>query len=263
MSSIFDKKIPDAVYKYRSLDGDSAKHWLRQIVVESELYFSTPNQFNDPFDCAPVYRPLTAREMKKQAGRLGRRVFPGFNRATRRKKISDLKRTPQEEYRRRLESLQSTMRETGIYSVSANPDSLLMWSHYGLSHRGVCLQFDMRQLINYFTPREILGLPVTYSDERPIVVVGQDNEPQELLRSLFLVKATCWAYENEWRFLHYRGSAGAHAFPASALKAVILGARISDDDAEFVARLIEERKTPIRLIRAMFDEGGFSLNIPN
>jgi hypothetical protein len=31
-----------------------------------------------------------------------------------------------------------------IYSLSARPDSQLMWGHYADHHRGVCLEFDVR-----------------------------------------------------------------------------------------------------------------------
>ena len=42
--------IPDVLYKYRALSGES-REFVRQIIVENKVYFSSPERFNDPFDC--------------------------------------------------------------------------------------------------------------------------------------------------------------------------------------------------------------------
>ena len=39
------------------------------------------------------------------------------------------------------------MRKTvGIYSLSRTPDDELMWSHYGESHEGFCIEYDLERL---------------------------------------------------------------------------------------------------------------------
>jgi hypothetical protein len=51
----------DTLYKFRSYSGPF-RRWLRQILKNSRIYFSTPSQFNDPFDVSPVVptRPCCA-----------------------------------------------------------------------------------------------------------------------------------------------------------------------------------------------------------
>ena len=40
------------------------------------------------------------------------------------------------------------MRKTvGIYSLSRTPYDELMWSHYGESHEGFCIEYDLERLI--------------------------------------------------------------------------------------------------------------------
>ena len=46
----------DTLYKFRSYSGPS-RRWVRQILENSRIYFSTPSQFNDPFDVLPIFRP--------------------------------------------------------------------------------------------------------------------------------------------------------------------------------------------------------------
>ena len=45
----------DTLYKFRSYSGPS-RRWVRQILKNSRIYFSTPSQFNDPFDVSPIFR---------------------------------------------------------------------------------------------------------------------------------------------------------------------------------------------------------------
>jgi hypothetical protein len=42
------------LYKLKSLTGESRDHTL-DIIENSRIYFSSPEQFNDPFDCAPPF----------------------------------------------------------------------------------------------------------------------------------------------------------------------------------------------------------------
>src|SRR5438045_592231 len=43
------------VYRYRDLVGERAE-WVRQIIVDSQLYFAAPKMLNDPFDCQPRFK---------------------------------------------------------------------------------------------------------------------------------------------------------------------------------------------------------------
>src|SRR3972149_3744990 len=42
-------------YRYRDLVGPRSE-WIKQIVVDSQVYFASPADFNDPFDCRVRFR---------------------------------------------------------------------------------------------------------------------------------------------------------------------------------------------------------------
>lgn len=119
--------------------------------------------------------------------------------------------------------------KTHIACFSECCDSSLMWGHYADSHRGFCLEYDFRavlqdcpmscadpSLCNSFMLNFPVA-PVTYSDHRfdatsylPSVIQahlqGLSNEPVEivlwdvlLLLKCQLQKSSDWAYEQEWR----------------------------------------------------------------
>ena len=44
----------DYLYKFRSLE-ESNFDFTKNILINNELYFSSPTKFEDPFDCRPRY----------------------------------------------------------------------------------------------------------------------------------------------------------------------------------------------------------------
>ena len=82
-----------------------------------------------------------------------------------------------------------------VSCFSEKNDSMLMWSHYGDEHKGICLGYDLRTLIQKHD-----FLPVIYSNRMP-----QDksvsNENESALLKYILTKGECWSYEHEWRII--------------------------------------------------------------
>ncbi|HEX7678652.1 MAG TPA: DUF2971 domain-containing protein [Thermoanaerobaculia bacterium] len=140
-------------------------------------------------------------------------------------------------------SLQRRFGETlGILSMSSVPDSLLMWAHYGDSHRGFAIEFDAdhpffhRGLTDGYVA---VAKPVTYDSTRPAFVMPGRSGPDWVkvyLTRLLLTKSPDWSYEQEWRMLlplneqaewPHVVSGRNHLFtiPAEAIQAVIIGNR--------------------------------------
>jgi hypothetical protein len=259
-NSIYGKPIPDTFYKYRSLSNDDQRTWFRQTILEDAAYWATPSEFNDPFDCAAVLQPLRGRELAENVADIVKRLFPTLNRKGRLTKERALLRKPEAAWDAGAAQASAGLRTTAIYSLAVHADTVLMWSHYGDSHHGVCLRFSAEALYDHFTPSGIVGLPVSYQSARPIIKVSLE-EHHELLRKAFLVKAKWWEYEDEWRFIHYQGGAGLRKFPSNALTGVVLGARISAEKEQFVRAIIAERPTRFSISRAHFDARKFKLNI--
>lgn len=248
--------FPPHFFKYRSLDSEVEREWVRRTILHDEFYWATPSSFNDPFDCAPIFRPPPrGREIE-----VIRRVFAAelarLNRHDRRAREAELLRNPPKLLQANLDRLApAVMDETAIYSVGSVGDDILMWSHYGASHRGICLRFDPRSLL-----KEFPGVfPVHYSAERPTIVVGVEDRLAQLQKML-LTKADVWRYEQEWRIVEWRGLAGLRRFPAEALTGVILGARITDQNAEMVRTWVRGRDTgPVEVLRAQLNPHFFRI----
>lgn len=161
----------------------------------------------------------------------------------------------------------------GVLSFSEVPDSLLMWSHYGVSHSGFVLAFDAKH--SYFHEEkgpedEFRHLRrVVYRDVRPSATLVELNGVD-----MFLVKSIHWSYEREWRIIrplsdadivHSSNPFNVHLFryPPSSLQAVIIGARASDKTIQSIASTIRTNKllSHVRLKRAKPDSSHFLLRI--
>ena len=108
--------------------------------------------------------------------------------------------------------------------LTENNDNMLMWSHYANSHKGICVEYDLKKIID--DPYKIVGhlFPVIYSKSRMIrrnidsLIRSQSDlnkaiaehyvydgeEPLDDLLPLFLFKDSVWQYENEWRIIYTR-----------------------------------------------------------
>lgn len=57
------RRLPRVLYKYR----DRKNRYHRRIIRNNEIYFASPKDFNDPFDCriSPDITQLNNEEVKK------------------------------------------------------------------------------------------------------------------------------------------------------------------------------------------------------
>lgn len=255
-------EAPQTLYKYMTLNT------AYKVFESGCLRFSSPIRFNDPFDCQwnPFWWIHDARVHKNLHESLTLAVLdptslptdcsPDAKRMFEQASIEILK-VPTENRRdvagqfvrwmlRPFEPgrkpptplTDQLIRSYRILSLSARPDSMLMWSHYSDQHSGVVLGFNATRLQNSW---QLKAMKVKYTDMWPKAddpvkaaeAITFDREvplPEPVSGTqLPFLKAEDWKYEQEWRFLFIAEQAGELytnlPFPASALTHVIIGAR--------------------------------------
>lgn len=245
------------LYKYRSMEGQYGKVAIEDAIIHNRLFWQNPLNFNDPFDCQPVWQMTeTPRQRARRIERATFEELPGTTRKFRRGFRKFVEQKSRELTQASLNQFHNEQTNTwAVTCFSLRRDSLLMWSHYADSHKGVCLVFN-----EILVPRFFVAFKVYYSDMRPICPeVGKDG--MEEFKKSVLTKGSDWSYEQECRLMDYSAPAGFRSFPQEALRAVILGARISDDDATFVRKLVESRRNKIAILKSTIDEERFRVTI--
>lgn len=251
---------PHCLYRYRGLSGSGLDR-VRQMILHSEHFFSSPAKFNDPFDCRPEHRfDGSESEVSQYLQRLLVKFQPEQSAHDREAEIAAILADPSRDPRRPdnlqlFSALIATFAtdQTGVLCLSAAPDVPLMWSHYGQSHTGVCLGFDSDS--DHFAAAQ----PVRYTRKRPTVDPTTQTRAQMLDASLF-TKSLDWAYEEEWRIVLESGP-GKYTMPTRPLRTVVTGTAISPEHFKEVLGWTKSLEEPIELYRATPSANTFDIEL--
>jgi len=224
-----------SLYHYQDFDSANSvdSDRLVDVLDNNRIFCSDPRSFNDPWDCKP-YFDLDALD------------DPAIMSATAESLIStridspDAVRTD-ELLRTNPTFLKAAMKRFseyqaafipgrwGLYCLTSDPCSTLMWSHYSRNHRGICLEFAVNK--NKFT----LAHRLRYQREYPRLLLFDE----ESRLSILVVKSDEWGYEKEFRLIcprytdiknHPLQLNGNYlSIGVDDLKSIILGCQISPE----------------------------------
>jgi hypothetical protein len=283
------------LFKYVTLHHEKPDRDRIDILVNQEIRFTQLGEFNDPFEM-PVYieQAVEMSELKQNVEKnLREKVKTGYQKLSPRAKrrepfkkfYKDFKDRTLNELDQSLDGqhkkltsdargiLQQAIQKNGVLSLTETQDNLLMWSHYSGQHTGMVIEFDESH--SFFDELKITGdnsllfHRVKYSDIRPNWKTIKHRKMQDIM----LTKSSEWSYEKEVRIVKAFSDAKRTIpklpydiclfdMPATAIKRVILGARVSPADTDRIKNIL--RTTPhlghIRLQQACLDERRFALN---
>jgi hypothetical protein len=245
-------KTPAILYKYFSFHKDTNK-----IFTNCQLLFRSPDEFNDPYDTKIRYKTKGTRQQYKN---LFRKYLPIIFPNKTRKEINLLCKDAfnhKEDFTNKLIGDDRFNRihrkELGILCLTSDPLNLLMWSHYANQHKGFCLGFDT---MNKFFRKAI---QVKYKQDVPIVDIFSRDKYQAV--DELLTKATDWKYEYEWRIVDCQNGPGIYDYPPEALKQVILGCKINDNQKVEILELCKNKKPKPEIFQAKMSDRKFTVEL--
>ncbi len=249
------------LYKYMSIKSKS----FSGVLENFEVYFASCSRLNDPFEGIPYYSLPNKREIKQylvmrgvKRGRYGNYIA----RAEMHFKESQNFFNSNREYRD----------GTGVLCLTPYNNNLLMWSHYGDEHKGICLGFDIdRPFDSVFGA----GYNVEYSDNYPEIPVirmeelmlGQYSEDkninkfEDIATRQVYTKATCWEYEQEIRFVRtpFSYGVGPMSFPAEKLKQLILGCKIAEGDKVKAIEIVKKNFPHAEILQSVMSQTQYKI----
>lgn len=210
----FEKEIPypKTIYKYSRIT-----EFLFQHLTNAELWFSNPQDFNDPYDCNVGFnqRKYTEEEIRG-FWKLEIKDSEGNQIADDKKeqRINEWLADQSLIDKFLSKPIRDLLQEKGVTCFTTKNDSILMWSHYADSHKGVCIGYSPEILKKTFYQHEW----VTYGKEFPSTNMLNMST---FIGTTMCFKSDSWEYEDEIRFFQkYKGS---YSFPKEAVKEVIFG----------------------------------------
>lgn len=240
-------------YKYRSFDNIFApenEQYTNHIILNSSLFFSPIKNFNDPFDCRLSYRQEYSKQEIRQFYIQYLERNPGNIRL---KDFMKVYSNNQSFITFQNQTTNKLIAKIGILSLSTNPNSILMWSHYSSNHTGLVFEFtraknsicfDRYYKVDYSIKYDLLSYTTTNKDEIP---------------KLMLTKHKDWEYESEYRIIdmNYQGEKKFHK---NELTSIIFGAFTSQDDINKTINLcMRNGFQHVKFSKAELSYGEFSL----
>lgn len=194
-------------FKYRSLDNIKDIEGIIDSLIENKLAFSSPNNFNDPFDSAFWVRNKGTKEDWEE-----HLFWLDLDEETVRYVLTkELKKVGENIYVY-SKNIDSTSKDYNkivgkfiqILSLSQINDNILMWSHYASNHKGICLCFKAElkdDKLGFYLNSEFLQLyEVKYQKKFPNPINMLEINMKNFIDFL-TTKYIDWKYEKEWRLL--------------------------------------------------------------
>ncbi len=228
--------------------------WTQNIFQKNQIYFQSPDCFNDPFDTKPVYIYEGTEEQRIL------RVMSVFDKEAAKDLVSkgkDIKHILIEG----IQSAERCRKQYGIFCMTETKieQNLLMWSHYSDSHKGFCLGFDTNN--KFFGDRAWKIKDGThYRKNRRQLNLIDTSYKDEIVDSL-LTKHEAWKYEEEWRIIDHQHGPGIQTFPAESLVKVILGCKISPENRNKIMNWCRARNPMPRVFWAEENYSKFKLDL--
>lgn len=227
--------IPKTLYKYRTT---SAQHL--DILFKRQIFFSSADKFNDPFDCfIPIRFDLLTED---EFDEMSISIICKYSLLSKVEATSHyfqkVKGDPKfRQYSNRDEMMQwqleNLRKKVTVFCLSKENDNILLWSHYSANHTGICIGFD-RDFLYYNTGASVGK--VEYLDDYLTLKPTPVQEPTHIFQ--VLTKAKKWEYEMEYRFVYWENKFVFDIEPKSITE-LIFGCMTPQKEIEKITALLK------------------------
>lgn len=249
--------VPPKLYKYGHIGDDKRLRYAKEVFENNNLFFASPDCFNDPFDSVIKCVGEGSRaEWKRFFREHSLRYRPDLKRAEHLRHEKEFLRLRQEFVKRFESDIMAKRRQFGVFCMTRKNDNILMWAHYASNHEGFCLEFETRS--DFFARAK----EVRYESELPQAnLLGPWDALIEHAAEALLTKAEDWRYEEEWRIIDLDNGPGIQKCPPESISGVIFGSRMSARDRRQIKEWCKSREPPPMLYEAKMKDKEFGLDI--
>ncbi len=219
---IIDTKTGEIVKKVK-VEKPIINKFTFDLLTKGEIYFSSPREFNDPFDCwVPIKSyPITAemvqnalsdntKRYKSKRDKLRFIIKEEFN--------NDINKYVEKVNINNLDENSNCIEDNNNFFIndyyiscfSKRNDKTLMWSHYADCHTGICIGFKTHYLkgvnaldlnLNVNSGLATINKVKYREDNHKPTILSRMELTKEDLMNGFLSKAKEWTYEEEYRVI--------------------------------------------------------------
>ena len=222
--------------------------YLIDGLVKGTIYFASPKQLNDPFDCRVDIKKSAKQAIEQLSG-----------------KKKDIL-TELVNIERYLDQIQKDTSNVAVCSFSLILNDPLLWAHYANQHRGLCLTYDFPKSF-LDNPDEILAVaPVEYEDNSmtrwfidntPTEETGFSEFTEEIVKKVLTIKSPAWRYENEVRIIRMQN--GPYEIGKSQLKQICFGLDTTDSDIDLIRQVVDNAGYSVEFCKIERSQSDFGI----
>lgn len=120
----------------------------------------------------------------------------------------------------------------GIFSLSNTHLDELLWAHYGNSHKGFCIEYDLNKLVETDGEKAIYSKPVKYKNKPPKIWFTDafTTSYNKLVEKYGFYKSKRWEYEKEHRIV--TSKIGKNSHQLGAIKSIYFGLKMDEEEKD-------------------------------
>jgi len=218
-------------YKYRDgntkiIEGNDDSTFERDIKSLEKNYFWAPsfNNLNDPCETRTIYEnainSIDLIEKFVEGGKI-------------KNSLTSVKEAVEKVYG-------ANQKFVGIYALSKTCLDELLWAHYGNSHFGFCIEYDLDLIDNGYKTYKLNKIDVSYIDSPPEIDIQDFNKKyDEQIFKIAGYKSKRWEYEEEVRLV--TNISGIYPYPPQCLKSIYFGLRMEERERKIIMDRLQDR----------------------
>ena len=234
-----------------------------KALLNNQLWFSTGNCFNDPFDCSINQPMVWASKDSLLEYVLHKRDTVDYllsqghtnNDVARfiEKMVTKIIENPEFVYDKSCDELRSVLLGNLLRSLvlclCQNVTNNLMWSHYAAYHTGFCIEFNRKKLLSAQYLHH--HAEVNYSNQPYNIVSNLKPKGQKHIhpaKQILFRKSPEWSYEKEYRLIHKELCPDSEtkykifeSYDPSCVESIYFGMKAKQSDIEELCKKLEGR----------------------
>jgi hypothetical protein len=254
--SIMNEFSHYVAFRYDSLkveegkvEEETSRHRALDILRNNRLWFPSPSDFSDIFDCNPERKYTPGQEGKDFHGLLNIHLEKISKNATPEqmtdpnyfsevviegaRKINEMALAMQMEF----------VRQSGVKCFCGKKGGTitnnLMWGNHADAHKGICIGFKVAP--PFFEKLH----PVRYVKARmPVPLYPNESHKEDMFWWTFLQKGEDFTYEDEYRIVIQGGANMYHPFDKEFLTELYFGVKTADEDRKEVIEILRAGQYP-------------------
>ena len=252
--------MPNSFFKYTS-----AKPYIFDLINDDLMFLPKIKDLNDPFEIQVFYdiekitNEFTFKNRKVIKKVVGNETFEA-------EYIPKMNSEGIEELNNILYDINENIKDkTSVVCLSERNDINPMWAHYADNHKGICIEYDLKNCDNLFL--KTLCLPINYVEKSDntldlsSIVIHNDYENSLFMLKTAITKSKYWKYEQEWWIIFFKPFpdytdlySDKHYIQFIKPKAIYLGIETEDEIEKKVKDICEFREINLyKMVKNEFD----------